>query len=87
MLDFDVLVQQLSPSPGHGRGIEPEQFGDPGITTSPRLQRFKPGIQASQFLVEQAEEQDDRRPQFIGHNGRLGQGTCGARLGELNPAR
>jgi hypothetical protein len=86
-LNFDVLVQQLSPPPGHGRDIEPEQSGNPSVTTSPRLQGFKPGVQPSPLLVEQAEEQDDGRPQFVWHDGRVGQGARGAGLGEQSPAR
>jgi len=79
---FDVLLQQLAPAPRHRAGVEAEQLGDASVTAVAGLQRFEPGVQAALLLVQQAEEQHDRGPQLVRHDGGLGQRPGHAGLGQ-----
>ena len=65
----------------HGADIESKQVGNLGVPTPARLQGFQPCVEASLFLVEQAEEQHDSRAQLIGHDVGLWQRASRAQAG------
>ena len=67
-LSLDVAGQQLLAPPGHGAGVETEQFGDAAVTAVADLERLKCGVETALAFVEQGIEQDDGGAQLAGHN-------------------
>jgi len=60
-----ILGQQL-PSPfGHGVRVQTEEFRN--LAISAQLKRLQTSVQTTLLFVEQAREQDNRRPQFVGN--------------------
>jgi hypothetical protein len=86
-LDLDIAAEQLTAPPGHSARVHLQKLGDLRVSTVADLHRLKSGVQATLALIEEAVEQHDGGPQFIGKNTEPGTEAKPRRLGVVHRAR
>lgn len=78
---FKIVFEQLVLAAGHRMRVHAEKFGHLAISPMAQLERLQSGAQATLFLIEQAEEQHDRRFHLLADALALQQAGAPPRLG------